>query len=131
MSVCYIMGFVLIASTSRCAGWNQEAHRPPEDAASQAECYPGEKDDRACRVRDWRQAGRGAFSLPPGTTDSPSNCPRTEGSGRGHRFLFVSLTLSRIPQETVRMVARKESTWNPGLCWVFLVVTWLIEMFLP
>jgi hypothetical protein len=45
MSVCYIMGFVLIASTSRCAGWNQEAHWPPEDTASQAECCPGEKED--------------------------------------------------------------------------------------
>lgn len=45
MSVCYIMGFVLIASTSRCAAWNQEAHWPPGDTVSQAESGPGERAD--------------------------------------------------------------------------------------
>lgn len=47
MSVCYIMGFVLIVSTSRCAAWNQEAHWPPEDTVSQAESCPGERQGRA------------------------------------------------------------------------------------
>lgn len=52
MSICYIMGFVLIASTSRCAAWNQEAHWPPEDTASQAESRRGRGErPGTCRSR--------------------------------------------------------------------------------
>lgn len=121
MAVCYIMGFVLIASTSRCAGWNQEAHWPPEDTVSQAECCPGEEDDRTCRTRDGRQAG-GAWSSPTGPLGRPATVPGLR-DGVGDMVSSYQPDSEQGSQETIRIVASEESAWTPSPCWVLLVVT--------
>lgn len=111
MSVCYIMGFVLIASTSRCAAWNQEAHWPPEDTVSQAESCPG-GETWTCRIRD----GRGARCLLAAhwALTCPAAVPGLKGREGVPAPFFSALTLSRGSQGTITDRQLGEGLlWNP------------------
>ena len=123
MSVCYIMGFVLIASTSRCAAWNQEAHWPPEDTVSQVEGCPGETGRRMCGTRPGRGAGS-ASRCPLGHSPAWQLCPGRGWVGRVIGFPLVCADAEQgSPGDSPRKVARGSRVWEPELhqdCWATL-----------
>ena len=114
MSVCYIMGFVLIASTSRCAAWNQEAHWPPEDTVSQVEGCPGETGRRTCGTRPRRGAGS-ASRCPLGHSPAWQLCPSRGRVGRVIGFLLVCADAEQGPPgDSPRKAARGHVFGNPS-----------------